>query len=175
MENKPNRSMLVVYEDRASRDVAVSFCDELIRTFWSKCSFDVDWCSLEAIVENPSSRQAITRAVDADLIVFAINPGGPVPQQLKEWTEAWIRKRATREGAIVGLLDPSKNQCSGLNRYTWLRGAALRAGLNYLTQAPTELELIPESPVPYNERAVAVTSILDSILRHNGGVAQPRF
>ena len=43
LETKTGWSVVVVYEDAATRERAVTFCDQMGRRFWEKCEFDVSW------------------------------------------------------------------------------------------------------------------------------------
>ena len=40
--------------------------------------------------------------VDADVVVFAMEARGDLPEELKLWIEKWLNKRGEREGAIAG-------------------------------------------------------------------------
>ena len=165
MENRANRLVVVVYEDEVTRDAAVDFCDELVGKFWTKCSFDVVWYSFVQIMNQQAGPESACKAAEADIIVLATHPDGWVPAEVREWTERWIAERGDREGALVGLLDPSSNGDAFTNKYTWARKIAHRAGLDYLTQTPTTLQSFPDCLDSYSERAQATTSVLDEILR----------
>lgn len=165
MENKPNRLVLVLFEDELARDAAVNFCDALVQKFWAKCGFDVEWCSLNSLKEHLHATKSTHRATEADLIIFAIQPDGLLPTEVRSWTEEWVRRRGEREGAIVGLLDPVNTGSDRANKYTWVRGVARRAGLDYLTQTPNEIETAYVSMEQSDERVSAVTSVLDEILQ----------
>ena len=56
LEAKAAWSVVVVYEDAATRERAVSFCDQLVSRFWAKCEFDVSWWSF-ALLEKADGSQ----------------------------------------------------------------------------------------------------------------------
>lgn len=165
MENRANQLVVVVYEDEVTRDAAVDFCDELVGKFWAKCSFDLTWYSFAQIMNQQTGLDAVGKAVEADIVVLATHPDGWIPAEVREWTERWIAERGEKEGALVGLLDPTSNGDAFTNKYTWARNVAHRAGLDYLTQTPETLQSFPDCPDSLSERARARTSVLDEILR----------
>jgi hypothetical protein len=163
---KAKWTTVVVYEDRVTRDAAVNFCDELVRRFWRDCEVDVDWCSLSDLEEEQRAREASEKAAEADLIVFAIRPAEAISPELKGWVESWLEKRGDREGKMIGLLDQSGLGSGTVNRYVFLRSAAHRSGMDYLTQIADGLaSATPESLDAYTERTAQVTHVLDDILR----------
>jgi len=173
MEAKATWSVLVIHQDTETRQRAVKFCDHLIEKFWSQYEFDVDWLSYDLLENAHSARAAGNKAVEADLIVFAIQPEGEIPDSVRKWVESWMERRGDREGALVGLIDP---QQGGLvsDKPLFLRAAAHRAGMDYLTQLPQDISrAIPGSLESYSERADQVTSVLDEILHHK--VAPPQL
>ena len=163
---KAKWTTVVIYEDAATRDTAIGFCDQLVERFWGDCEFDLEWCSVGELEPGPRAGEVADKAVDADLIVFAIQPEEVVPAELKVWVESWVERRGDREGKIIGLLDPSGVRGGTVNRYVYLREAAHRSGMDYLTQISESLaSATPESPDAYTERAVQVTHVLDDILQ----------
>jgi hypothetical protein len=67
----------------------------------------------------------------------------------------------------VDLTDPGTGQAGpSVEKYAYLRNAAHRAGMDYLTQIPQSISSrsIPDSLDSYSQRADKVTSVLDGIL-----------
>lgn len=160
-------SVVVVYEDAECREAAVTFCDRLVERFWNQCEFGIDWWSFDQLREPNSAEQAAGKTVEANFMVFATRPQGVMPRELVSWVESWAHRRGDREGALVGLLDPSTDPegCSEL-KHMYLRGLAHRLDADYLTQLPLDLRrAAPESLDSYTERADQMTSVLDEILR----------
>ena len=169
MGNKQSRaasSVVVIHEDGVTREEAVRFCDRLVKRFWAITEFEIRWWSLQHLEHPDTSSQAAEQAAAADLIVFGIQPGLKMPEQLFAWMEEWINRRGEREGALVGLLDPAA-QGTGCSTdvYCYLRQAAHRAGMDYLIHLPNDLpHSIPDSLDYCSERAGQMTSVLDGIL-----------
>src|SRR5689334_22102589 len=69
---KTNCSIVVVYDDSASRQRAMNLCDGLMERFWSQRDFSVSWCSCAMLERAPDSNEAITKAAQADFVVIAL-------------------------------------------------------------------------------------------------------
>lgn len=163
MQQKNTQTVLVIYEDQETRDIAMAFCDDLMRRFWSECDFALEWCSFDVLRDARSGRAALQKASEADHTVFATHPHGPFPIAVELWVGAWCAQRSHREGTVVGLLDPAREGGAIASRYTWLRKMAHKAGLDYLTAGPLQLRIKLGSESCY-QRASAKTTVLEQIL-----------
>lgn len=164
MTTQATWQVAVIYEDPASREAAVSFCDRMVERFWSQLGFDIEWWSFELLQKEASARAAAEKAATADLLVFATRPAGELPFHLQAWADTWLRRRGKREGVLVGLLAEGDETAE---RRLYFRHLAHRAGLDYLTEVPQSLSYpVPGSPESYSERADQVTSLLKGILHH---------
>jgi hypothetical protein len=167
MGGKPTWLVAAVYEEAETRKGAMEFCDALARRFWSECDFDISWWSLALLEEKTFDAEITAKAAEANLIIFALRPAGELSAELRAWIEAWLGRRGDREGVLVGLNDPvSGSGGATAEKFVFLRNAAHRYGLDYLTEIPQTLaRCIPDSLESYAKRADAVTSVLDEILR----------
>jgi hypothetical protein len=168
LEAKTAWSVLVVYEDAASREQAIAFCDQLVKRFWAKFEFDVSWWSFDLLQDEATAAETAAKAAGADLIVVSCALAGEFPSFLMSWFEGWFDRRGDREGILADLTTVGETS-GGLrgNEHAYLRRVARRAGMDYLTQLPQSISLsISESPDSYTERAAQVTSVLDEILHH---------
>src|SRR4051794_19309588 len=158
-------SVVIVHEDKATREAAVKFCDCLVERFWSQHEFELSWWSFAQLDESSGFKEASEKAVRTNLIVFAMSPEGQFPNTAQRWIDSWLVQRGEREGAIVGLLDPAPRTAE---KYVYLRNLAHRSGMDYLTQVPEEIHHpIPDSLDSYHERAHRVTNVLDAILHQS--------
>ncbi len=168
MKTKTTWSVVVVYESAEMRELAVAFCDRLVKRNWAKVIFNVDWWSFESLTEPDSARTAAGKTAEADLVLFAARPHRELPFHVRSWAETWIPQRSEREGSLVGLPTPDVGDpVEAAATRAYLRSLAHRAGMDYLTEFPEELmHPIPESLEVYAERANQVTDVLDEILHH---------
>jgi len=166
LETKARKSIVVVYEDPAAREQAVGFCDQLVKRFWSRLEFDVSWWSFALLEQASTAKNASEKAARADVIVVSATPGAGSPWSVKAWMESWLAERGDREGVLAGLLGhtTSLDQPEG-PKHHFLRYAARRCAMDYLTQVPLDLlRAMPDSIESYTKRADQVTSLLDDIL-----------
>lgn len=159
--------MVVVYETPSIREHAVGFCEQLARGQESAVLSEMNWWSFRLLGNSIAAEDAAQHAAAADIVIFAMDAAGDLPDEIKWWIENWLNKRGEREGALVGLLardEPSQEIASF--REIYLRNIARRAGMDYLSHsAPTSAKAIPDSLDSFTDRAGQVTSVLDDILR----------
>jgi len=160
---KATWSVVVVYQDAQTRDIAVGFCDTLVQRFWARCQFEAGWWSFAQIKDSALAEKAAA----ANLLVIAIQPDAELPLTVKAWLESWLSQRPNREGALVALAGSPGSIICHLSTLTevYLRDIAHRGQLDFLTQVPPDLSaLTPESADWCSDRARQVTSVLDEIL-----------
>ncbi|HXT13275.1 MAG TPA: hypothetical protein VN873_17085 [Candidatus Angelobacter sp.] len=159
------RCVAVVYESSVLRDRAVGFCERLAEG--QKFSMvEINWWSFPLLAQPLAGADAAQKAASADVMVFAMEARGDLPNEIKFWVERWLNKRGEREGALIALLNHEERPyCVATFREIYLRHAARRAGMDYLSHsAPTAARAIPDSLDSYSERADQMTSVLDTIL-----------
>jgi hypothetical protein len=166
VKTKATWSVVVVYEDAQTRELAVAFCDRMVQRHWANLNFDVSWWSFDSLAEADSANNAATKTVAADLLLVATRPEKELPFHIRAWAESWIPQRSERDGNLVGLPTPDvEDGPETAATRAYLRTLALRSGMDYLTEFPEDLSHpIPESLEVYAERANQVTSVLDEIL-----------
>ena len=160
--------LVVIYENTAAREMAIRSSQELAGLLPAGGGLNVRWWSFALLGDAAFANDAATQAVDANLVVFAVTPAGDLPQKIKLWIENWICQRRVREGAVVGLVlldSPSRPGEIACLKEIYLRHAAHRAGMDYLSQVPSSLTKgMPDSLDSCRDRAGQVTSVLDEIL-----------
>jgi hypothetical protein len=171
------KCVVVVYEEPAIRERAVRFCERLALEQKST-DMDMDWWSFTLLSHPTMAHNAVEKAAGADVLVFAMEARGDLPEEIKLWIEKWLNKRGEREGALVGLLGREEGiiHDSATFREMYLRHVARRAGMDYLSHAPPTLRrAIPDSIDSFSERAGQMTSVLDSILQKHPPSSPPTF
>lgn len=165
-EMKAAWSVAVVYESVKTREAGAAFCDCLVQRFRHQHGFDVSWWPFSLLTDSPVSGEALQKAVEADLLIFAASAHTELPEPVRDWIEHWLLLRGEREGALVGLPVAGDVPLAGpAQLHLHLREIAHRAGMDYLTEVPQNLgQPIPDSAEFFCERAQMVTSLLDEIL-----------
>ena len=175
-EASPAKSVAVVYETPEIREHAVRFCERLAEEQDAGSISELNWWSFRLLSNPNAGIEAAQKASAADVVVFAMDARGDLPNEIKLWIENWLNRRGEHEGALVGLLareEPSHEVASF--REIYLRHIARRAGMDYLSHAaPTATKAIPDSIDSFSERAGQMTSVLDTIL-HTRPRTPPRL
>lgn len=167
-------SVVVVFEDAATRGQAVEVCDHLVRRFWTDSELALSWWSWEMLEQPTHAQEAIQKAAEADFLIFAVRTERDFPAALQGWIETWLTMRGERDGALMSLFGKEAEAGEALaERHAYLRQVAHRGGMDYLTETPQDLSfLIPDSLDWCSARAESVTSVLDEILHTQGGPPQ---
>ena len=165
-ELRAAKAVVVIYEDPSIRERAVHFCGRLSEAQRSP-ELNLDWWPFPVLSEPAIAHGAVEKAAGADVVVFAMDARGDLPEPIKLWIEKWLNKRGEREGAIVGLLHREEGWHGMASfREIYLRHAARRAGMDYLSHAaPTLRRAMPDSLDSFSERPGRMTSVLDGILQ----------
>jgi hypothetical protein len=162
--------VLIIYENAAAREQAIQFCEQM------KCEGESDahWCSFEDLKNPSAGREALNKAADVGMVVFAISAAGDFPPEVKLWMEHWIGKRAEREGMLIGLVTDERSGPRDIAclKEVYLRHLAHRAGMDYLSHLPP-LSARRDLLECFDQRAGQVTSVLDEILQ--AGFASPNI
>lgn len=162
---KATKSIVVVYEDTATRKNAVEFCDRMVKKFWAECEFDIQWWAFANLEEQAVAKEATKKAAEADVVVLACGPERELPSHVESWIENWVSQRGDREGSLASLIEPD---FGATDKHVYLRAVAHRAGMDYLTEVPQEFaHRFPDSLESYSERASQVTGVLEEILHQH--------
>jgi hypothetical protein len=167
LESKSAWSVVVAYENSAARERAVGFCDQLVGRFWTQAELDISWCPFTSLEEAAGASEASRRTAHAELVIVAATPEGDLSAPVKAWIESSLGQRGEREGVLVGLTGSADGpHVEEGPKHLFLRRAAHLAGMDYLTQVPSDMSrTMPDSLESYTERADQVTGLLDGILR----------
>ena len=172
---KKTWSIVVVYEDAVSREHAVKACDHLVKRFWSERELEVHWCSCLMLGEAAPAREAGDKAVEANLIIFSLRDDREISTSVANWIEDWLPKRGDREGALLDLTGQDVDaEGVAAERHIYLRHAAHRGGMDYLTREPDTISWSTDDSLEsVSARAARITSVLDEILRKQTAPAAP--
>ena len=130
---KPVIRIFAVYEHDLNRKRAQLMQEELTRRLGQSFNFSVSWWRLKSFW-HPKMRQVAADAISkADIILFALRPGGELPQTLTEWIEERLFHKTTQRVALLALLETGGMIVPLLSRAEiCLRHLASRAGVDCL-------------------------------------------
>jgi hypothetical protein len=159
-------SVIVLYEDKATRDRAMSLCDRLVKNFWSEVEFDFEWWRMDFLNDPQMGHTAAADAIDADIFIFSSSPKTDVSPIFLQWVQSWSDKRVDREGMFLDLTHaPAQSNPLVQRKQMKLREVAAKANLAYFDRVPPRLsEEFVNSWQNVETRATQVTAVLDDIL-----------
>ena len=142
-ECEPALNVVTMYQDPLTRYWATELWDrvgQLIR-YGDICR--KSW-KVSELPQAEVFADAVQAAAQADVLMISVRDEGELPPLLHEWIDAWLPKRAGREGALVALIGvPAHHGAQPDRAYHYLDAVAHRAGLDFL---PRERKL-PEEPL----------------------------
>jgi len=91
------------------------------------------WYDVHSLDDVQILSDAVRAALVADLIVISIHAADELPLGLYVWIDAWLPRRASREGALTALIgadEPQDPQSSSTREY--LQAVARKAQLDFI-------------------------------------------
>lgn len=129
--------MLVVYEDRETRERATAACDFLVQKFWADIEFAFYRWRMEYLNAPELGERAALNAADADILFFAINDR-PVQSS---WFDRWLTHREGRPGLLVHLTEMAANpSLAETDMAIFFREVTSRGALDFLSASPHRVE-----------------------------------
>lgn len=163
-----NWSVVVLYEDRPTRDRALALCDRLVRNFWSEVEFDFHWWRTDFLDDPQMAQIAAANAKAADIFIFSSSPESSISPMFLRWCQTWIAKRELNTGMFLDLTDAAaQTSLIVQQKQAQLRNLADQANLEYFNRVPPPLggdNL--NSPQSLETRTHQFTAVLDEILHH---------
>jgi len=105
VETRAAWSVVVVYEDTMTRELAVKFCDHLVERFWTTDEFEVSWLSFADLQEARPANEAKQKAAVANLIIFATWPETGIPPEIRSRIfEPFFTTKVVGTGTGLGLV-----------------------------------------------------------------------
>lgn len=134
-ERPPVLSVIVLSEDRATRDHALLICTHLASNLGGEVEFEIHPWQFQELLEPKAAWDSAELAARAQLIVYSMHHGREVPPVVRSWSESWADSRGNETGAIAGLIGLTASEESWKSaRHDYLRQLAARAGMDYLPQ-----------------------------------------
>jgi hypothetical protein len=158
-------NVLVVYEDVCSGIETKDLCDRLARKLEPPGELKASFWSLAALEFPDLAQMAADEAIQADLLIIAVNGSGWLRPSIKIWFSQWARRTANHAGAMVAQLRGILGTDSDLSpAYECLKKIAESAGVDFFSEV---VELTRENPDRVVEsihpRACMALPLLDAL------------
>ena len=126
-------SAVVLYEDRETRDRALSVCRHMAKQLGGEIELSFSWWKFGFLSDPKLGEQAANMALLADMLFVSARSGLGLPSTFTDWIESWLPKWGSKESVLVALIgwehDTTENDAS-----KYLRSLATRARMDYLAE-----------------------------------------
>ena len=167
-------NLVVLYDDRASRDHVLRIRDHLVEHFSSELEVVCSWWKFDFLAEASFATAAAKEVDKADVVLFSLHAAKNLPSHVQGWAEKAFSK--SRQGqCLLALLGGEDNEAELREADDFLTSIALRAGLDYLGVpaiggVPSEL-----ARRSIAHRAFTRTAVMDDILSQKPPLNRPRW
>ncbi len=142
LESRARVSVVVAYEDTATRDRAISLCEGMFAHLGAETDFDISWWRFGYLREPNLAAQAADAAARAGLIVFSTHAGAGLPPYVREWIEQWVTRKSTQPSALAALIGMAGDAQQGLTPiHYYLQTVAVRARMDFMPHAAIPLSV----------------------------------
>ena len=167
-------NVVVLYDDRASRDHVLRIRDHLIENFGGELEVVCSWWKFDFLADSSFAVAAAKEVDKADIILFSVHSAATLPAHVQGWVEKAFSKSRHNQ-CLLALLGGEDNDSELHDVDDFLTTVASRAGIDYLGAAalggvPSEL-----ARRSLAHRAFTRTSIMDDILSQRPRVDRPRW
>lgn len=158
-------NVVVLYDDRASRDHVLRIRDHLTEHFGGELEVACSWWKFDFLADSHFATAATREVQRADVIVFAVHTTELLPPIVHEWLENTL-EQGEELPALLALLGSADADVNLGHVDSYLSDVAKRTGMDYLgasTVAFIPSELARKSIA---HRAVAHSRVMDDILNY---------
>jgi hypothetical protein len=128
-------SIVVLYDDDATRTRALAACDYLVGQFWESVELNFHWWRTDFLSDPAMAEMAAGDSVAADFLIVCSGTEQRLAPALEQWFEIWLERRINRLGALLdlGTIRGAQNIPSLPGREQFLRDVCRRGNFDYLT------------------------------------------
>jgi len=129
-------TIVVLYDDDATRARAMAACDYLVRQFWHEIELKFHWWRTDFLQDMSLASLAADNAVQADFLILSLRPDHELSPTLEAWFESWLPRRPEELGALVDLTPRPRGGFRDSSREQFLLEVSRRGKFDYLTAMP---------------------------------------
>lgn len=130
--------VMVLYEEVPSRDLALRVCDRISQNFAGDLEFEFTWWGLRYLSDAQVSLEARRFAMEADLIIVAVQRTALLSMEVLAWFEHSLLGRRSPGGALA-VLQTTADDGSLPWQHPYLLSLAQRSHLDYLPLSVSDL------------------------------------
>jgi hypothetical protein len=141
-ETRAKVSLVVAYEDTATRDRAIGVCDGIFAQLGAETDCEISWWRFSYLRDPDLATQAADEAAQAGLILFSTHAGAGLPTHVREWIELWASRKTTQPSALAALIGMAGDAQQGLTPiHYYLQSVASRAHMDFMPHAAIPLSV----------------------------------
>jgi hypothetical protein len=125
-------TIVVLYDDDATRARAMQACDFLVSQFWQDVELDFNWWRSDFLADPVLAGQASKAAMASDFLIVSLAQGREVSPGLESWFELWLGQRTRIEGALIDLTTTNRSNSSPSRLELFLSEVCRRGNFEYL-------------------------------------------
>jgi hypothetical protein len=123
--------VVLVHQDLAAQQHAMGFWDRVTQLVGNEAAACASW-SVAQLSQPQVFDQAVAAAVQAEVIVVAVQSANMLPPAFGAWIESWRGLRRRREGALIAVLGlPAQPGASSDCVQEYLRAIARKSGMDF--------------------------------------------
>ena len=141
-ETRAKVSIVVAYEDTATRDRAIGVCDGIFAQLGTETDCEISWWRFSYLRDPELATQAAAAAAQASMILFSTHAGNGLPTHVRDWIELWVTRKATQPSALAALIGMVGDAQQGLTPiHYYLQTVASRARMDFMPHAAIPLSV----------------------------------
>ena len=128
-----NLKVLIAYERSEDGLGALRLYQRLVRKFDQEIGFDVEFRRFEVLGVPYIRERAVSEAVEADLVIIAVDGRFGLSAEFQGWIDLWIEKKVGQDCALV-LLSRHSFECENnvTSVHSYLRSVAVRGDMAFI-------------------------------------------
>ena len=136
LDEPPRFKVVILYEDGPTGLRAKRFYDRLVYQLDDECDFKLALWNFQVLGIPEFANAPEETAVEADLLILSLHGKNELPEQIRDWIEAWTGQIIDRSPALVALVDKTKaGAAMAASTLTYLNNITERAGIAFFGHA----------------------------------------
>ena len=127
-------ALLVAFEDSVAGMRVKEFCRDLTRCVGRQCQIVEHVWLFSTLRQRELQEIAADEVLEADLIIISVPRAEELPGGVKRWIDLWLRRKGSRPGVLVALLDPPYDGAP-FSTEAYLQLVAKRGRMEFLVES----------------------------------------